>query len=129
MKPFASSQLPESPDAIAPDGSEIRLLHSLDAVSVAHCRLPAGAVTKPVRHRTVEEVWYILSGEGEVWRRRGDEEEVLPLAPGISLTIPLGADFQFRAIGAAPLEFIIATSPPWPGEDEAILLETGRWEF
>ena len=86
-------------------------------------------MTTPVRHRTVEEVWYILSGEGEVWRRRGDEEEVLPLAPGISLTIPLGADFQFRAIGAAPLEFIIATSPPWPGEDEAILLETGRWDF
>ena len=129
MKPFASSQLPESPDAIAPDGSEIRLLHSLDAVSVAHCRLPAGAVTTPVRHRTVEEVWYILSGAGEVWRRRGKVEEVLAVAAGASLTIPLGADFQFRSIGEAPLDFIIATSPPWPGEHEAIVLESGRWDF
>ncbi len=128
MKPFESSQLPDDPDVIAPDGSEIRLLHSLDAVSVAHCRLPAGAVTKPVRHRTVAEVWYILAGAGEVWRRRGEAEEVLGIAPGASLTIPLGADFQFRTVGAAPLEFVIATSPPWPGEQEAILLESGRWE-
>ena len=31
-----------------------------------------------------------------------------------------GRDFQFRNTGAASLCFLIATTPPWPGEDEAV---------
>ncbi|MCY4145856.1 MAG: cupin domain-containing protein [Chloroflexi bacterium] len=128
MTPFETRILPEAYDALAPDGSEIRLLHSLGKASVVHCRLPAGAVSTPVRHRTVEEVWVILAGAGEVWRRQGNREETLAVAPGTSLTIPLGTHFQFRALGAAPLDILIATSPPWPGEDEAVRLETGCWK-
>ena len=128
MKRFESRTLPADYDALAPDGSEIRLLHSLDTVSVVHCRLPAGAVTIPVRHRTVEEVWCIIAGAGEVWRKQGEREETLAVAAGTSLTIPLGTQFQFRALGAAPLDIIIATSPPWPGEDEAVALDAGRWQ-
>ena len=127
MTPFESHTLPADYDVLAPDGSQIRLLHSLEAVSVAHCRLPAGAVTIPVQHRTVEEVWYIVAGAGEVWRKQDEREETLSVAAGISLTIPLGTQFQFRAFGAAPLDIIIATSPPWPGEDEAVILAVGRW--
>jgi len=82
-----------------------------------------------VKHRTVEEIWYFLAGRGQVWRAQGDREEVLDARPGVSLTIPLGTHFQFRNIGDVPLEFVIATTPPWPGEDEAVLLETGRWEI
>jgi hypothetical protein len=44
-----------------------------------------------------------------------------------SLNIPLGTRFQFRNTGAEPLCFIIATLPPWPGEDEAIT-QVGHWE-
>lgn len=128
MTPFESHTLPADCDVLAPDGSQIRLLHSLDAVSVAHCRLPAGAVTIPVQHRTVEEVWYIIAGAGEVWRRQNEREETLAVAAGTSLTIPLGTQFQFRALGAAPLDIIIVTSPPWPGEDEAVVLDAGRWQ-
>lgn len=128
MTPFETRTLPEAYDLLAPDGSEIRLLHSLGKASVVHCRLAAGAVSIPVRHRTVEEVWVILAGVGEVWRRQGNREETLAVAPGMSLTIPLGTQFQFRALGDAPLEFLIVTSPPWPGEDEAVLLEVGRWK-
>lgn len=128
MTPFETRQMPETYDLLAPDGSEIRLLHSLDKASVVHCRLPAGAVSIPVQHRTVEEVWVILAGAGEVWRRQGNREETLAVAPGMSLTIPLGTQFQFRALGGAPLEFMITTSPPWPGADEAVLLEVGCWE-
>lgn len=129
MTPFESRSVPAAYDVLAPDGSEIRLLHSLDQASVVHCRLPAGAVSIPVRHRTVEEIWVILAGAGEVWRRQGDRVETLAVAPGTSLTIPLGTDFQFRAQDDAPLEFLITTSPPWPGEDEAVLLEAGCWDF
>ena len=128
MTPFETRTLPEAYDVLAPDRSEIRLLHSLGKASVVHCRLAAGAVSIPVRHRTVEEVWFILAGAGEVWRKQGNREETLAVAPGMSLTIPLGTQFQFRALGDAPLEFLIATSPPWPGEDEAVLLEVGCWK-
>ncbi len=129
MRQYKSNRVSDSYDALAPDGSEIRLLHSLSGVSVVHCRLPVGAVTVPVRHRTVEEVWFFLAGAGQVWRKQGEREQVLDVAPGQSLTIPLGTDFQFRNTGDVPLEFIIATTPPWPGEDEAVPLDRGHWEF
>jgi len=60
--------MPE-PDAIAPDGSQVRLLVT-DArrASLVEIRLPAGGVSRPVRHRTVEEIWFVLEGEGEVWQ-------------------------------------------------------------
>ena len=128
MPPFESNRVKAEYDALAPDGSEIRLLHSLSAVSVVRCSLPPGAVSIPVRHRTVEEVWVFLSGQGQVWRKQGEREAVLDVQAGVSLTIPLGTRFQFRNTGGAPLEFIIATSPPWPGEDEAVVLGAGRWD-
>ena len=127
MSQFESNRAGDHYDALAPDGSEIRLLHQLGGVSVVHCTLPAGAVSIPVRHRTVEEIWTFLAGRGQVWRKQGEREQVLDVASGMSLTIPLGTDFQFRNTGEAPLEFIIATTPPWPGEDEAVVLEAGRW--
>ena len=128
MRRYESNRVSDSYDVLAPDGSEIRLLHSLAGASVVHCTLPVGAVTAPVRHRTVEEVWYFLAGAGQVWRKQGEREQVLDVTPGHSLTIPLGTDFQFRNTGDVPLEFIIVTAPPWPGEDEAVLVEDGRWE-
>ena len=129
MRPFEDNTVPDRFDVLAPDGSEIRLLHQLGAVSVVHCALPVGAVSIPVRHRTVEEVWCFLAGRGQVWRRQGEREQVLDVAPGMSLTIPLGTDFQFRNTGDIRLEFLIATTPPWPGEDEAVVLEAGRWAW
>ncbi len=55
------------PDAIAPDGSEITfLVGDARRASLVEVRLPAGDTSKPVRHRTVEEIWYILTGTGKV---------------------------------------------------------------
>ena len=125
--PLATKQKSEAFDVLAPDGSEIRLLCRLAGGSMVHCALPPGGVSVPVTHRTVEEIWFFLSGEGEVWRRLGDREETTEARPGLSLTIPLGAHFQFRNTGADPLEFVIVTMPPWPGEDEAIEVE-GPWQ-
>ena len=85
-----------------------------------HCTLPQGGVSKAVRHRTVEEIWYFLSGAGEVWRAMNGAENVTDVAAGVSLAIPTGVRFQFRNTGAASLCFLIATTPPWPGEDEAV---------
>ena len=127
MTAFESHQVAANYDLLAPDGSEIRLLHSMPSASVVHCRLPATGVSIPVRHRSVEEIWYFLAGRGQVWRRQAKREEVLEVRAGISLTIPLGTAFQFRNTGDSALEFIIMTMPPWPGADEAILLDDGKW--
>ena len=127
MTAFESHQVAADYDLLAPDGSEIRLLHSMPGASAVHCSLPVAAVSLPARHRTVAEIWYFLAGRGQVWRRQAKREEVLEVRAGISLTIPLGTSFQFRNTGDAPLEFIIVTMPPWPGADEAILLDAGKW--
>jgi len=123
---FVTSSVPTDVDVLAPDGSEIRLLGSLQGASSVHCRLPAGATSQALRHRTVEEVWWHVSGRGEVWRRQAGREEIVEFGPGTLLTIPLGTEFQFRAIGDAPLEFVITTVPAWPGEDEAVFVK-GPW--
>ena len=119
-------RLPNDYDTLAPDGSEIRLLSSTSRGSMVHCTLNPGEVSLPVAHRTVEEVWYFLEGTGQVWRRFGDEERVVDVAPGASLSIPVGAHFQFKTTGDGPLRILIVTMPPWPGENEAYRVP-GRW--
>jgi mannose-6-phosphate isomerase-like protein (cupin superfamily) len=114
------------PDAIAPDGSEVRVLCATAHGSMAMFSLSPGAVSKAVVHRTVEELWYIVSGTGRMWRQLGEQEEVTGLAPGVSLSIPLGTRFQFRCDGAVPLSAIGVTMPPWPGQEEAVFV-TGPW--
>lgn len=118
---YSTRLLPADPDLLVPDGSQIRVLPAPErgGASVVHCRLPAGAMTKAVAHRTVEEVWYVAGGQGEIWRALGAESDVTALTMGTSLTIPLGTRFQFRNTGSAPLDIIIDTLPPCPGEHEA----------
>ncbi|HVZ08830.1 hypothetical protein [Rhodopila sp.] len=60
----ATKVLPPDCDVLAPDGAEVRVLLARAGGSMAHFRLPAGQVSRAVRHRTVEEIWYILSGTG-----------------------------------------------------------------
>jgi mannose-6-phosphate isomerase-like protein (cupin superfamily) len=111
--------LPPARDVIAPDGSDVRVLLGLSAGGMAHFELGAGRTSTAIAHRTVEEIWYVLSGRGEMWRKQGEREEIVGLEPGVCVTIPLGTHFQFRALGREPLRAIAVTMPPWPGEGEA----------
>jgi mannose-6-phosphate isomerase-like protein (cupin superfamily) len=74
----------------------------------------------------VDELWYVISGTGEVWRKLGSREEVVEVGPGWSLSLPVGTHFQFRCTGEAALCLLIATTPPWPGDDEATP-QSGHW--
>jgi mannose-6-phosphate isomerase-like protein (cupin superfamily) len=127
MTAFATLRLPAQPTVVAPDGSDVRVLLGLPGGSMAHFELAAGKVSAAVTHRTVSEVWYVLSGAGEMWRKQGEREEVVPLQPGVCLTIPLGTHFQFRASATQPVAAIAITMPPWPGESEAVMVP-GRWD-
>lgn len=129
----------DGPDAIAPDGSEVYALGEAppDAgaepagaaphrASLVEVRLPAGTTSLPVRHRTVEEIWYVLAGRGRVWRGPPDApDRITDVGPGSVLVIPTGWAFQFSAGSDGTLRFLCFTSPPWPGADEAEPVERG----
>ncbi len=117
---FATKQVGESYDVLAPDGSEIRILVGTTRGSLAHGTLAPGRVSLAIAHRTVEEVWYVTGGRGQVWRKHVGRETVVDVEPGTALTIPTGAHFQFRATGSEPLRFVMFTMPPWPGDQEAM---------
>lgn len=121
------------PDTRAPDGSEIRLLvagaQGATRASVCEVTLAAGLITRPVWHRQVEEIWYVLSGHGDVWRcppdRDPSEVPSVAVEPGHALVIPAGWRFQFRADAQSALRFLCFTTPPWPGSDEAQPADVG----
>jgi mannose-6-phosphate isomerase-like protein (cupin superfamily) len=127
MTGLAVRMIADRPDAMAPDGSEVRILASGTRGSMAHFKLPPGAVSKAVAHRSVEEVWYVLRGRGRMWRKLAVAETVVDLLPGLSIAIPVGAHFQFRCDGEEALEAVGVTMPPWPGMDEAYEV-TGVWQ-
>ena len=127
MESFGTKQLPAARDVIAPDGSDVRVLLGLARGGMAHFVLAPGQISTAVTHRTVEEIWYVLSGRGEMWRRQGDHEEVVAMAPGVCLTIPLGTHFQFRSLGTEELAAVAVTMPPWPGDGEALVV-AGKWQ-
>lgn len=122
-----------TPDVSAPDGSEIRFLVGVNQgatqSSLVEVTLGHGEVTRPVSHRTVEEIWYVLEGTGKVWRCPPDAapESIAPVdvAPGDALVIPAGWRFQFSADSGRALRFLCHTTPPWPGDDEAVPAEQG----
>jgi len=113
-------------DYLAPDGSEIYLLVTGSRASLSRCVLPAGAVSAAICHRTVEELWYILEGNGEVWRSRNQEKRIDKVMAGDSIRIPVGVSFQFKAFDSGPLKILLATMPPWPGAEEAMPMK-GHW--
>jgi mannose-6-phosphate isomerase-like protein (cupin superfamily) len=120
-------QTPSKRTDVAPDGSDVRLLLELKGGGFALFELASGETTIAVAHRTVEEIWYVIGGRGEMWRKLGDAEETVVLEMGICLTIPVGTHFQFRSAGAEPLAAIGVTMPPWPGKEEAYRVE-GVWK-
>ncbi|CAF3810096.1 unnamed protein product [Rotaria sp. Silwood1] len=117
---FQSKRLPIDPDVVAPDGSLVRNLLTTIGGSMAQFDLPPGMTSNAVEHRTVYEIWYFLSGQGEFWRKQKDREEIVTVDTNICITIPVGTQFQFRTIGRKPLVAVAITMPPWPGENEAM---------
>lgn len=148
MAPFDTIRLAEAIREQAPDGIRVRKLVASGRGSLSHFTLRAGETSRAVLHRTVEEVWYFLSGEGEMWRASADQvvanregavaedpghretgrcEEIVTVAAGVSVSIPPGTCFQVRAGVGRELTAVAVTMPPWPGEEEAVPV-AGPWQ-
>lgn len=126
MATFETTSLPVERNVVAPDGSDVRILLGLRGGGMAHFELAPGQTSKAVTHRTVEEIWFFLSGHGQMWRRLDGHAAIVDVSPGVCLTIPLGTHFQFRSIGPEALTAVAVTMPPWPGGGEAYEVE-GIW--
>jgi len=121
-------------DAVAPDGSDVRVLVGCDRASMAHFELAPHQTSVAVAHRTLDELWYFLRGRGEMWRRseRTGDEETVAVHAGVALTIPSHTSFQFRSTSDEPLTAVGVTVPAWPGigdmdgTGEATIVE-GPW--
>ena len=127
MSRFMTKRLPVRHDTIAPDGADVRVLLGVERGNMAHFELAPGQTSVAEAHHTVDEIWYFVRGRGEMWRKLGDQEEVVPVDPGVCITIPVGTHFQWRSFGYEPLAAIGVDMPPWPGGEESYFVE-GKWE-
>lgn len=119
-------ELPAEPDATAPDGSSVRVLLASPKGGMAQFEFPPSNTTPAVRHKTVDELWYFVTGRGQMWLSNGGDEG-FGVGPGVCVSIPVGVSFQVRSEGEAPLVVVGVTMPPWPGEGEVEIVE-GPWE-
>jgi mannose-6-phosphate isomerase-like protein (cupin superfamily) len=110
---FETMRLPETFAALAQDGSRYDGLLGTSNGWLSDCRLQPHATTRAVRHFTHDEIWYVRSGRGEVWRSNDVAEEIVSATTGTCLTIPALTAFQFRTESEA-LGFLIIQAPPWP---------------
>ena len=122
-----TTKLPEVPDGKSPAGADIRFLMDGETGNMIHATVPAYQVNQAAVHATVSEFWYVLEGQGEIWRDDGRESSISDLLPGTSIDIPVGTSFQYRNVSGSELKFICIAMPPWPGESEATLVK-GVWQ-
>jgi mannose-6-phosphate isomerase-like protein (cupin superfamily) len=123
---FDTKRISATPDVIATDGCEVRVLCATSRGGMALFTLAPGAVARAVAHRSIEEIWYFIGGRGRMWRKSAEREDITEIAAGISVSIPTGTHFQLRSDGEEPLEAVAVTMPPWPGDGEAYIV-TGKW--
>ncbi len=80
MSEFETKRLTAEATATAPDGSDVRVLLGLCSGGMAHFQLAAGRTSIAVTHRTVEEIWFVVSGQGRMWRMQNGREELVDLS-------------------------------------------------
>jgi len=114
-------KLLDCPEFIAGDSTILReLLHpDKQAInlrySLAHAILPIGETSQP-HSLTTSEVYYILSGRGEMHI----DNEVREIESGDAVYIPPDAKQFLKNIGDEPIIFICIVDPAWRKEDETI---------
>src|SRR5215213_7730720 len=104
------------------DGSEIRelLAHRNSCIrnqSLAEARVAPGQQTTPHYHPRTEEIYYILSGEGEM-TLVGDRRHA---GPGDAIAIPPGQIHTIRNTGSGTLIFLCCCAPGYEHEDTVLV--------
>ncbi|MBD2089365.1 cupin domain-containing protein [Microcoleus sp. FACHB-1515] len=114
-------KLNDCPEFVAGDGTQLReLLHPdkqpIDLrYSLAHAIVAAGQ-TSILHSLTTSEVYYILSGRGEM---EIDSDRQI-VEPGDAIYIPPHAKQRITNTENEPLVFICIVDPAWRQEDETV---------
>ena len=100
------------------DGSTIRelLAHrnsSIRQQSLAEARLAVGCATVPHHHGVTEEIYYILSGVGDMTLA----DETRAVGPGDAIAIPPGVRHTIRNTGPTELIFLCTCAPGYEHAD------------
>lgn len=101
-------------ELLHPDKQPVALRYSL-----AHATLPVGKTSQP-HSLTTSEVYYILSGKGEM--HIDDQNQIV--SPGDAVYIPPNTRQFIRNCGVEPLVFICIVDPAWRKEDETVYHNT-----
>ena len=94
---------------------QIRELYHSDNMSVAHVTIKTFAFSH--QHRKMEEVYYILSGNGLLYIG----EEKFKVLPGDTITIPKNTYHHLENVAFRPLELLVITHPRYDTSD--VILE------
>ncbi|OKH37057.1 mannose-6-phosphate isomerase [[Phormidium ambiguum] IAM M-71] len=97
-------------ELLHPDKQPLALRYSL-----AHATLPVGK-TSTLHSLTTSEVYYIISGKGEMHI----DEETQIVEPGDAVYIPPNAKQFIHNCGDEPLIFVCMVDPAWRKEDETV---------
>ena len=97
-------------ELLHPDKQPLALRYSL-----AHATLPVGKTSQP-HSLTTSEVYYILSGHGEM--HIDDQTQIV--SSGDAVYIPPNTRQFIRNCGVEPLVFICIVDPAWRKEDETV---------
>ena len=115
-------KLSDMEEFIAGDGTRLReLLHpDKQAIelrySLAHAIVAVGQTSTP-HSLTTSEVYYLLSGKGEMYI----DGETQIVETGDAVYIPPNAQQFIRNCGNEPLVFICIVDPAWQKENETVL--------
>lgn len=114
-EPFIAGDHTQLRELLHPDKQPVALGYSL-----AHAVVPVGE-TSLDHALTTSEVYYILSGQGEM--HIGDE--VRAVGPGDAIYIPPQARQFIHNTGQEPLVFLCIVDPAWQPEQETVYGNSG----
>lgn len=106
------------------DGSLIRELihptiHGNRSQSLAEAEVAVGASTQLHRHRSSEEIYYVIAGAGTM--DLGNRS--FPIQPGDSVIIQPGTPHRVHNTGTVPLRFLCCCAPPYAHDDTELMDE------
>ena len=113
-EPVPVVHLDQQPWYIAPDQSAAREIASprnsrAVRLSIAEIIIPPGVEVHRHYHEVVEEIYYIVSGEGVMWLNGATRK----VHPGDAIVIVPGEMHTIRNMTQAELKMIVTCTPPW----------------
>lgn len=112
--------------------TEIKVMGNHNGKEATYAINSAGAQSIPVRRDVLDKEYFVISGNGAIWIKTNNKEQVIPVQEGAHVVIPKGASTQFKNMGNDKLIFLVITSPPY---EELVAknvkietkLESGYW--